>query len=331
MIINNLIIMKKDTNGFYIGIDSGGTKCELVILSAETDIDKTKQKIILNKVYKGIHYSLAGAEVYSNIVTKFIKDAVTQSKLNLKDCLGICFGIAGAREGKDRVKLRKAFIKKSGIKNIQITTDAMTALFGAFKGEEGIILISGTGSVLYGYSDKKIIRVGGWGRIFADEGSGYWIGKRALNLVTKEFDEKKSKKNSSLLSKKLFEKFKVTNKNVNEKIFNGSLEIQSIAPVVIECAEKKCKMSLQIIKESVEALYSHIELFLKISNINRKKKKKIKIAFIGSIIENKNLLSDKLKQEIHKMKIVEVVKKQHSPAYGAALISMEKTDLLTKI
>ncbi len=312
--------MKKKSGTYFTGIDSGGTKCELIIISPE-------KKIIYSKKYKGVHYSVAGAEEYSRKVSVYIKNALTETGLKLKDCSGICLGIAGAREDKDRKKIKSAFASKLKCEKIIITTDAMTALFGAFEGEDGIILISGTGSVLYGYSEGKITRVGGWGRIIGDEGSGYWIGRRALNLVTKEFDEIKEEGKRSLLSKMFFEKFGITNLNVNEKIFSGEIEIQNIAPVVIGSAELKCSKGLQIINESVEALTNHIKTFLKITN----RKKPLGIAFIGSIIENRNILSFKLKKEIQKLRIVKVVEKKHSPSFGAALIAFSETELLTKL
>ena len=56
MIIFNFITMNKSSGSYYIGIDSGGTKCELVISSPD-------KKIIFQKKYKGIHYSVAGAEI----------------------------------------------------------------------------------------------------------------------------------------------------------------------------------------------------------------------------------------------------------------------------
>jgi N-acetylglucosamine kinase-like BadF-type ATPase len=308
--INNFIPMKNISDGFYIGIDSGGTKCELLI----TDSNK---KVLFNKVYKGVHYSVAGAELYSSTIAGFIKNSLRSVQLNLKNCIAIGIGAAGAREEKDRINLRKVFEKKLNYKNILVTSDAMTALYGAFEGEEGIILISGTGSVLYGFSGRDVTRVGGWGRIFGDEGSGYWLGKRTLNLVTKEFDEREN--SDAILLRKLKEKFGITKLNINEKVFKGEFRIQDIAPIVIELANGKCRLCKRVVNEAVEGLLEHIKTFLRVT----KRKKKIRIAFVGSIIENKNLLSKKLKREIKKLKIVEVVPKKYSSAYGAILLAAE--------
>ncbi|MEO6696155.1 MAG: BadF/BadG/BcrA/BcrD ATPase family protein [Ignavibacteria bacterium] len=311
--------MTNNTGAYYIGIDSGGTKCEILIVSKD-------KKILSDKSYKGVHYSVAGVENYSETVTDFIDDSLSIAGLGLKNCMGICLGIAGAREKKDRIKLKEAFTKNLRFKNISVTTDAMTALYGAFGGKDGIILISGTGSVLYGFSKGVITRVGGWGRIIGDEGSGYWIGRRALILIANEYDLRKIKNKNSGLSEKLEKAFGIKKENINEKVFNADFEIQKIAPIVIECS-KKCAMSKKIIDEAVEGLMDHIRTYLKIANI----KKQMKIAFIGSIIENKNNLSDKLKSELKKIKTIEVVIKQHSSAYGAVLLTQENPEIMRKI
>lgn len=308
--------MKKKSQEFYIGIDSGGTKCGLLILS-------DSKETLFNKVYKGVHYSVCGVEIYSNCVAGFIKDSLKRANLEIGNCLGICIGIAGAREDKDRTELKRAFVKKLNFRKILITTDAMTALYGAFEGEEGIILISGTGSVLYGFTNDRITRVGGWGRVIGDEGSGYWIGKRALNLTAKEYDNYKQ----SLFSKRLKEEFGIEKKNINQITFNPGFEIQRIAPLVIECASQNCRLSRQVVNEAVEGLLEHIKTFLRIT----KRKKPVSIAFIGSIIENKNILSEKLKKEIRKLKIVNIIRKKNNSSYGAIFLAIEDTTLIKKL
>lgn len=306
--------MKKNTSGFYAGIDSGGTKCEILI----TDSDR---KIIYKNSFKGIHYSVAGVKVYSDTVSGYIISALKKCNLNLKDCIGIGLGIAGAREDSDRNKMQNEFRKNLGVKSIFVYSDAMTALNGAFEGKDGIILISGTGSVLYGLADGKITRIGGWGRIIGDEGGGYWIGKRALNLLVKEFD--KGKGIDILFAKNLKQDFQIDKSNINEKIFHRNFEIQKITPIVIKSAEAGCKLSLQVINEAVKDLTEHIRIFLSVTGV----KKKIGISFIGSIIENDNIVSEKLKKEIRKIKNIEVVLKKHLPSFGAILLVSEKSIL----
>ena len=51
------------------------------------------------------------------------------------------------------------------------------------------MVISGTGSIAYGVSQHGVAaRAGGWGPTLGDEGSGYWIGRRALAAVMRDAD-----------------------------------------------------------------------------------------------------------------------------------------------
>lgn len=298
--------------GYYAGVDSGGTKCEVLLASEDL-------KVIHVKRYRGVHYSLAGAQKFADAVSEFISDSVKRSNLPLSLCRGICIGAAGAREDKDRNAIRKQ-LRRHINKPVVITTDAMTALAGSFSGGDGIILISGTGSVLYGLSGGTVYRVGGWGRILGDEGSGYWIGKRALNETVREYDEKKFLRRRSLLSGMIERDFGINAGNINSKIFNGKVLLQEIAPLVMECASRGCTVSSKIIDEAVDGLMWHIGTFMKIS----RRKKPINIAFTGGIIESDNLLSQELKKRISNSGIVKTVARLHSPSYGAALIAAGK-------
>src|SRR5699024_6065353 len=71
-----------------------------------------------------------------------------------------------------------------------IDHDALAALASGSFGDSGMVLIAGTGSIAYNFSSdfKKISRVGGWGYIFGDEGSGFDIGRKAITSVLKQLD-----------------------------------------------------------------------------------------------------------------------------------------------
>ena len=67
--------------------------------------------------------------------------------------------------------------------------DAPTALFGATAGKPGIVVIAGTGSVIYGENAAgETTRIGGLGYLFSDEGSGFWLALQVIRLAIKEQD-----------------------------------------------------------------------------------------------------------------------------------------------
>lgn len=65
-----------------------------------------------------------------------------------------------------------------------IMHDAPIAHAGALAGDPGVIVIAGTGSVAYGVSAAGESKTtGGWGYLFGDEGSGFWIARTALAVA----------------------------------------------------------------------------------------------------------------------------------------------------
>ena len=67
--------------------------------------------------------------------------------------------------------------------------DTLAAHAGAFDGAPGIVVMAGTGSVAYGVApDGTSVRTGGWGFLFGDEGSAFWLGRLALRKAMRAED-----------------------------------------------------------------------------------------------------------------------------------------------
>lgn len=68
--------------------------------------------------------------------------------------------------------------------------DTPIAHAGALGGRAGIVVIAGTGSVIYGRADDgKSFTLGGWGYLFGDEGSAFAIARDALTLLMRSHDD----------------------------------------------------------------------------------------------------------------------------------------------
>ena len=103
----------------------------------------------------------------------------------------IAIGMAGARADSDRARIRQA--ASAVWKNVPClaTNDLETALMTAepvpnesTKPETRVLILSGTGSCCFGRrSDGLTAKIGGWGHILGDKGSGHEIGLRALKAV----------------------------------------------------------------------------------------------------------------------------------------------------
>ena len=103
----------------------------------------------------------------------------------------LCVGVAGVGREPERQALWQALVSRDVADEVVVHADAAIALDDAFGDGPGLLLIAGTGSVAFGRGPTgSTSRCGGWGPVCGDEGSGAWIGRRALSIVTASSDER---------------------------------------------------------------------------------------------------------------------------------------------
>jgi len=101
----------------------------------------------------------------------------------------VCLGMAGVDREADGRTIRDIMRRLGYRSNTLIVNDALIALVAGAGASPGLVVISGTGSIAFGVSHRGLAaRAGGWGPTLGDEGSGYWIGRRALEAVTRDAD-----------------------------------------------------------------------------------------------------------------------------------------------
>jgi N-acetylglucosamine kinase-like BadF-type ATPase len=100
-----------------------------------------------------------------------------------------CFGLAGVDVPEDEAQVSR-WVKEQGIAaRFSVVNDSELIVAGGTPEGWGVALIGGTGSVCLGRSpDGRTVRVGGWGPLLGDEGSGYKLALRALALATQTAD-----------------------------------------------------------------------------------------------------------------------------------------------
>jgi N-acetylglucosamine kinase-like BadF-type ATPase len=74
----------------------------------------------------------------------------------------------------------------------RVLNDVEVAFGGALCGAEGVLILAGTGSMAWARGPLGTHRVGGWGDLFGDEGSAFWIGREALGRVSQALDGRRS-------------------------------------------------------------------------------------------------------------------------------------------
>ena len=159
----------------YLGIDGGGSKTTFLLMEDEHEVAR---------VQSGPSNWLS---VGSDAATQAIREGAAQLSQYAID--SVCGGFAGAgrREGVQfyRGALSAAFPQS----RIRVESDAFISYVGAIGLNPGVLLIAGTGSIAIARKHSGVmIRAGGWGPIFGDEGSGFWIGREAIRAALRSLD-----------------------------------------------------------------------------------------------------------------------------------------------
>jgi N-acetylglucosamine kinase-like BadF-type ATPase len=162
-----------------LGIDAGGTKT--VALLADGD-----GRIIGEGRAGAANLQTEGELEVEKILHTVIERATDGRHMTPA---AVCLGMAGVDRRDDAVIIRDVMRRLGFRSNALIVNDALIALVAGAGASPGVVVISGTGSIAYGVSHHGVAaRAGGWGPTLGDEGSGYWIGRRALAAVMRDVD-----------------------------------------------------------------------------------------------------------------------------------------------
>lgn len=173
--------------GYFIGIDGGGTKTNGTISLADG-------KQLATFAVGPSNYHSIGIEQATHNIETLIHSLLAAVHANKDQIEAIAFCGAGVDCDEDVSVLTKAIQAMGFSGKLAVENDALGALVGANGKKSGAMLISGTGSIIMGIDAKgALIRVGGWGHVIGDEGSGYWISREAYRYLSKAHDGRATK------------------------------------------------------------------------------------------------------------------------------------------
>lgn len=308
-----------NNNGkFIIGIDGGATKTT-AILSDSTG------NILAEKSAGPSNFLIIGVDNVARTISHLILNLCNEAEVNIQNIEIICIGLTGAGRESDAEKVKNAIIDywktlySTELKKLIVTSDARIALEGAFSGRPGIILIAGTGSIMFGKDrNGNLYRVGGFGRYIGDEGGGYSIGRQGLQAIAKYFDGRAPE---TKLFRLVQENFGInTPEDLIRKVYQENLDFATVAPFVIQAAEEGDEICREILRKEAEELVLHIKAIK-----DKIRVRTVYIAFIGGLLSSDNYYSKLLRKVIlQKIEGVNVILPEHSPAYGAVLLAMDE-------
>ncbi len=164
-------IYNKEEN-CVIGVDAGGTKTRAAAFDAAGNL--------LTEAVSGCGNVVLDYAAARKAIVSAIRGLGTWSD----HCEFIAVGAAGASSGEVSARLSAELTAEFGVKTA-VMSDAELALNAAFgPTADGMLVISGTGSVVFLRKNGVLTRAGGWGHLLGDGGSAYYTGMTALRTIT---------------------------------------------------------------------------------------------------------------------------------------------------
>ena len=246
---------------YFIGIDSGASKTEFALLDESG-------KIAGRCELSGSSYRELGVGAVSSI----LKQGVDQITIGLdrSDILGVCYGMSCYGEHPEEDQRAARQIENELALPMRFENDVACAWAGSLAFQNGIMMLAGTGSMAWGRDINGVMhRCGGWSNFFSDEGSGYWLGRRTLELFYKQSDGRAER---GPLYKIVREYFSVTNDIdllgiLDDQYLSSRKKVASLQKLLFSAAHEGDITALMLYDEAakelalmIKALRNRIEL-----------------------------------------------------------------------
>jgi len=266
---------------YIIGIDSGGTSTKTAAY------DKNGQ--LLAEATSGFGNLLNNEDKALQNIRQSIEAIFT--KLNQADCELIVLGAAGVDSGNYKETIQTDLARYNT--KVVILNDAWMAHYALLQGQDGCLVISGTGSIMIGRHQGQEARVGGWGDLLGDEGSGYAIAKALIQKILKAYDASRP---YSPLEKQLLQAENFTTPfELVKFVYSASKDrIAELALIVANAANNQNPEAINILNEAGKDLATQTALLIEKLGMTDKPK----IAVTGSVLLKNDIVYNTFKKHL---------------------------------
>ncbi|TFB24416.1 hypothetical protein E3U55_02660 [Filobacillus milosensis] len=302
-----------------IGIDGGGTKTKGVMANEKGQI---------------LAETTVGATNPNSVSPRDIEDRLKKLFRTLKhedqssfEQGRFCFaGMSGIGESQDDNVLNKVFNKVCASHSIacQLNNDGINALYAGTLGEPGIVQIAGTGAITYGLTQQgEFHRVGGWGYLFDDQGSGYDLGKQALSRVFQAYD---GRGKPTILSQLLLDYFSVDEiPELIPKIYTDREARDIIAPIsqlVLNAYDSNDEIAHEIVRGAADQFTLNIQTIM---DQAFQQETPPQVALAGGIFNRSDVFIPLIKEKLEPY--LEINRVELEPVAGAVIAAFKCLDI----
>lgn len=234
-----------------VGVDGGGTKTRAILADE-------RGAPIAEAVGTGSTVKPQESERSAGIIAGVVRDVLEEAGKRETKPQILYVGVAGVGRPTEREALHEALSTHQLADEVVIDTDFSVALTDAFGEGPGVLVIAGTGSSAFARGPAgATARCGGWGPVIGDEGSGSWMGRRALSVVAAAADGREPETaltGAVLTAAEVSE----TSELIRWAANATPATLATLAPVVLSVADGGDLRANSIVSMAVEELALHV-------------------------------------------------------------------------
>jgi glucosamine kinase len=295
-----------------VGVDGGGTHTRFLLASGSGRVLGTAE---------------AGPGLLGAGADEEVADRIAEGVRGLASGAGgglpidaLCAGLAGAAGRPDSTNLVGRRLSEAGVaRRVLVVSDSEIAFRDAFGTGEGVLIIAGTGSVAMGRAAGGAMeRVGGWGSLVGDEGSGYDLGLQGIRAAIRGAE---GRGDQTVLTRRLFAALDV---DTPREVFRWGdtatkADVAALARGVVECADLGDAEAARIVGASVDALVRHAEaLRERLFTAGRP----LEVALVGGLVEPEGILRQRVGDALE-VRGFRMLDRRVDPARGAVQTALE--------
>jgi N-acetylglucosamine kinase-like BadF-type ATPase len=232
----------------------------------------------------------------------------------------VVVGAAGAGDDDLAAALQAALEQHLQGASVRVVNDAMIALRAAVPQGDGIVVISGTGSIAYASIGERTYRAGGHGFLVGDEGSGTAIGAAAVRLLLRSYDGRGYRDGFTEALESLLD---VESADDVVQVIYGDADpvrkLASLAPMVLACASDGERSPSKIAQAAAMDLAELLKAVVHAADVATLE---LPVVFAGGVLSENSLLTYLLETRVaNEYPHFVPIKNPPAPEYGALALA----------
>jgi len=135
-----------------------------------------------------VPFEFGGIRTDSALIPQLGEIVATVAAQTHQPITSVSAGISGFSKAETDPRELLASGTAHGVREVYLAHDSVTSYLGALGDEPGVVVAAGTGVVTLAVGAHDVARIDGWGNLIGDAGSGYWLGRAALDAVMRAYD-----------------------------------------------------------------------------------------------------------------------------------------------